>query len=1278
MQRISATNFSSGCILIKNASYAYLSDFAAENYRNKGIIESDGSVLHLNAVLRAELKKLKIRGNGNLSSTKGGAIHLSNCRNISLSDAELKENGAKLGGALFIQNTTGQIERVDFLSNKAVQGGGLYVEKSPVLKEGDLTLASLNFELNKANLTGGGAHFEEIYGFTLKESSFFKNTGNYSETKSSSLTEYLRGGAIFISNSAGLLDEVEFESNYAIQGGGIYAEKSLDPEKGNLTFSKLTFQTNVANLTGGAAHFEEIHNFNLTNSVFEENMGNLSPDNSLPNPSYSKGGALYIRNSTGLIERSDFWQNKAIHGGGLYAEESPSLEKGTLVFSRLKVRMNDGNLTGGGAHFENLHNFVLRVSEFKENKMCDTIVRKNDTTPIPPVMKNYSRGGALFIQNGTGLIDLTDFWDNKAMHGGGLYAGNSSVAEMGNLTLMNLAFQRNSAFVTGGGVHFEEIQNFILRETSFERNMLISFGNKSRLLEQKTKGGAIYYSCTKKNHSCLSEVERLNMTNNYANLGGGIYFNNHLFDPTRGSDIWLNLPQEFASSPVQLFPAKPNEFSDNPKIRVYFENGTSITHDEFIKTYFVDLRNFTDSPLWKRFINPTEDLSMTLKMNYFNLTGPTLLQRPIAFTTLDYFGQEIEFDDETNYLKIEVSSNSGSTTNNTFMVKSINGSFIFGSELSPRPGTTYKLSMETNIESFFFNSSRISVDINFKLCDIGEVIPYKSEICIVCPPNSYSLEIPVDYTVTCKSCADVKGLMCKEGGKKLAVDAGYWRYNEVSQNVIPCFTPSACAPRIPNTTECSITYPDLNATNLQNTCKSITGSTLQFLEKYSACSGKARLNILSYCKQVNNGTETGSCNVGYKGVLCAECEEGWGKSKSYECVKCEKSFSFFAQMIGMGLIKIGIIIYTIYQAQKENPDKLHSISLRILITFFQIETMLFQIPLDWPPFFDRLRSQVISIFSSGTTSGYSFECLSYWTGVNLNLSFFESNALYAVLGPALWTVFSGIFLLMRFICKKPMPMQKAKELLLITFLVTSFYFWPAMVTAAFQTLHCFDIGPQKGYEALRLYVDPTIDCSSGTHKAYFSMGIATLSILGFLLPALLWFKVWRNKNALNNENSLKPFGFFIQGYSEQYYYWEFLVLIRKMALVASSVFLVRYLPHMCVTLSVIIGISIVLQLKYSPFKDKVLNKLELNSLFCLAIIAYGSLYHLNSRDKISTTIFVATAVISTIVFFLQWAWVYIGILHSKTAPLWQKLWPGLKAVGLFLLPWSGILLQLAF
>ena len=79
--------------------------------------------------------------------------------------------------------------------------------------------------------------------------------------------------------------------------------------------------------------------------------------------------------------------------------------------------------------------------------------------------------------------------------------------------------------------------------------------------------------------------------------------------------------------------------------------------------------------------------------------------------------------------------------------------------------------------------------------------------------------------------------------------------------------------------------------------------------------------------------------------------------------------------------------------------------------------------------------------------------------------------------------------------------------------------------------------------------DHDVECWSTGHLLWSLLFALPLLLLwGVILPAILFHKLRKQKHNLTKEAIKKKYSFFYVGYKREYYYWEFMVFFRKIAL----------------------------------------------------------------------------------------------------------------------------------
>jgi hypothetical protein len=188
---------------------------------------------------------------------------------------------------------------------------------------------------------------------------------------------------------------------------------------------------------------------------------------------------------------------------------------------------------------------------------------------------------------------------------------------------------------------------------------------------------------------------------------------------------------------------------------------------------------------------------------------------------------------------------------------------------------------------------------------------------------------------------------------------------------------------------------------------------------------------------------------------------------------------------------------------------------------------------------------------------------------------------------------------------------------------------------------CKDIGT----ESSRLLKDLEIECDSSEHQNWV-YGCAVPAIifwgLGIPLSAFLFLRSVRKKLHLYSAKS--KFGFMYNGYERQSYYWELIIMLRKIILVFIAVFLrsigifVQALVVLLFTL-----ICLYLNMRRKPFMTLVLNKMESLSLLTCAVTLYCGICFVSARgdsgfemNEYWKWLFFLTIVMVNVIFLLFW------------------------------------------
>ena len=118
-------------------------------------------------------------------------------------------------------------------------------------------------------------------------------------------------------------------------------------------------------------------------------------------------------------------------------------------------------------------------------------------------------------------------------------------------------------------------------------------------------------------------------------------------------------------------------------------------------------------------------------------------------------------------------------------------------------------------------------------------------------------------------------------------------------------------------------------------------------------------------------------------------------------------------------------------------------------------------------------------------------------------------------------------------------------------IVLLFMVHPNIVQINFQNFRCLDT---DGTE--RVLEDLEVICFSNVHKFYsFSVAIPSIIIWGIGIPLFALLLLFRDRKNLDEISVKKKYGFFYRGYKSTFYFWEIVIMYKKVTVIIISVFM---------------------------------------------------------------------------------------------------------------------------
>ena len=223
---------------------------------------------------------------------------------------------------------------------------------------------------------------------------------------------------------------------------------------------------------------------------------------------------------------------------------------------------------------------------------------------------------------------------------------------------------------------------------------------------------------------------------------------------------------------------------------------------------------------------------------------------------------------------------------------------------------------------------------------------------------------------------------------------------------------------------------------------------------------------------------------------------------------------------------------------------------------------------------------------------------------------------------------------------------KYRDLMLTVFALVTLTCYADISKMTLAMFGCVEIGDGITYTSV-LFTDFRIDCNGEYHKMWIKkLASPVLIFFLFFYPIYIILSIW--KGIKNHENSLFrfKFGYFFYAYQRKYFFWDFVILLRKLLLIFINSFffsrITETIPMYPIVLVLIMMIlAYILQVNVRPWqKDdfNMINKIEELSLIISNLSIAFSLFFLSYPDlnELIATFLVIFMLILNVSFFIVW------------------------------------------
>ncbi|KXZ45877.1 hypothetical protein GPECTOR_49g461 [Gonium pectorale] len=355
-------------------------------------------------------------------------------------------------------------------------------------------------------------------------------------------------------------------------------------------------------------------------------------------------------------------------------------------------------------------------------------------------------------------------------------------------------------------------------------------------------------------------------------------------------------------------------------------------------------------------------------------------------------------------------------------------------------------------------------------------------------------------------------------------------------------------------------------------------------------------------------------------------------SVSSGCLPLWKN-SLFAVLTFFG--SIVLVLYTLFTNLDENySDKEESDDpttsgqaslgdlLKVAIVHAQYYIIIMRLPVAYPSDMAKLSGALSAVTGAESAIAFSYSC---FFPADASDGQAQTQLLGALLVPfaviatsmILWGFSSHFY---KVLSKADTTLGLNTQLWLLG-VIAVFILYPGWAQAALSVFACYKIDDgktgnfpqnqkatwQHGYWVR----DMAQECYTGVHlRLYVPIGIAAVTVLCLGPPLISFLILWHHRAELRSSCVRQRYGFLFARYKSRYFWWESVLMLQELALVAVEVFGrgLKAVTHQILVMLTAFTFISAINIACSPNKLKVITMLEFMSMTVLSLTVSLSLF----------------------------------------------------------------------
>ena len=375
----------------------------------------------------------------------------------------------------------------------------------------------------------------------------------------------------------------------------------------------------------------------------------------------------------------------------------------------------------------------------------------------------------------------------------------------------------------------------------------------------------------------------------------------------------------------------------------------------------------------------------------------------------------------------------------------------------------------------------------------------------------------------------------------------------------------------------------------------------------------------SACPIEESCTGSSQCAPGYAGYMCKDCASDYYRQSDQRCLLCPPaSAALFILLIVLIIVcSIGafvIAVLAIATASEEGGGRLdgrtrlipHAVS--VGLTFFQVLGILATAPLNWP---EPPVQQVLE-----TASVTNIRLSTFATACTLTS--FQARYNLSMIIPALIAVvvlvLIGIFkVIPHLFCCLASRSGAARFPVIVDRLI--FTLAPLLyIPLSHTALTAFDCS-RLANNKLYLDAELSIECFSSEWMSMMPAAVVGGVVYVVAIPGYIALILWKNRRDLDSPAIFGRFGVIYQAFRRRFYYYEVVLLVKRLAIVSVALFVSNLQVWLLAGLIMIFLASTFHHLARRPYYNPLHNQLEARlNIITLLVILGGVVFWSHSSE----------------------------------------------------------------